>query len=79
MSWLARLLGADSNGDSVDQAVVEDLLTFEEENDRLLPNNLTPEDIARLEAAGWIVDLRTGQLIPEAEANDYTVVKSWES
>ena len=79
MSWLSRLLGADSDGDSVDQNVVEDLLSFEEENDMLLPNNLTAEDIARFEAAGWVVDLRTGQLIPEAEANDYTVVKSWES
>ena len=77
MNWLSRLLDADS--DEVDLRVVEDLLTFEEESDMLLPNNLTAEDIARFEAAGWIVDLRTGQLIPEAEANDYTVVKSWES
>jgi hypothetical protein len=38
MSWLSRLLGADD--DSVDQNVVEDLLTWEEENDTLLPNNL---------------------------------------
>lgn len=71
MSWLSRLLGAD--GDSVDQNVVEDLLTFEEENDMLLPNNLTAEDIARFEAAGLVVDLVTGQLIPEAEANSYEV------
>ena len=71
MSWLSRLLGADD--DSVDQNVIEDLLTWEEENDTLLPNNLTPEDIARFEADGWIVDLRTGQLIPEAEANGYEV------
>jgi len=73
MSWLSRLLGADSNNDSVDQNVVEDLLTFEEENDTLLPNNLTPEDIARFEAMGYVVDLVTGQLIPESEANDYGV------
>lgn len=54
-------------------AACEALLTWEEENDTLLPNNLTPEDIARFEAAGWIIDLRTGQLIPEAEANGYEV------
>ena len=71
MNWLSRLLDADS--DEVDLRVVEDLLTFEEESDMLLPNNLTAEDIARFEAAGWIVDLRTGQLIPEAEANSYEV------
>ena len=55
------------------EVVVEDLLTFEEENDMLLPNNLTPEDIARFEAAGFVIDLVTGQLIPEAEANSYEV------
>ncbi len=55
------------------ETVVEDLLTFEEENDMLLPNNLTPEDIARFEAMGYVVDLVTGQLIPEAEANNYEV------
>lgn len=73
MSLLSRLLGADSDGDSVDQNVVEDLLSFEEENDMLLPNNLTAEDIARFEAAGFVVDLTTGRLIPEAEANSYEV------
>ena len=73
MSWLSRLLGADSDGDSVDQNAVEDLLSFEEENDMLLPNNLTAEDIARFEAAGFVVDLTTGRLIPEAEANGYEV------
>ena len=71
MNWLSRLLGAD--GDAVDQNGVEDLLTFEEENDMLLPNGLTAEDIARLEAAGFVVDLVTGRLIPEAEANGYEV------
>lgn len=55
------------------EKVVEDLLTFEEENDMLLPNNLTPEDIAHFEAAGLVVDLVTGQLIPEDEANSYEV------
>lgn len=52
---------------------VIDLETWEEENDQLLPNNLTAEDIERFEAAGFIVDLDTGQLIPEAEANAYTL------
>lgn len=69
MSWLSRLLGADS----INQNVVEDLLTWEEENDTLLPNNLTAEDIARFEAMGYVVDLVTGRLIPEAEANGYEV------
>jgi len=69
MSWLSRLLGTDD----VDQNVVEDLLTFEEENDMLLPNGLTPEDIARFEAAGFVVDLVSGQLIPLSEADGYEV------
>jgi hypothetical protein len=69
MNWLSRLLGADG----VDPNAVEDLLNFEEEEDMLLPNNLTPEDIAAFEAAGYVVDLETGQLIPESEANAYEV------
>ena len=70
MNWLSRLLGAD---DGVDQNAVEDLLAWEEEEDALLPNGLTPEDIARFEAAGFVVDLATGRLIPEMEANGYEV------
>lgn len=76
MSWWSKLIGSGndaSDSDSVDQNVVEDLLSFEEENDMLLPNNLTPEDIARFEAMGYVVDLVTGQLIPESEADDYGV------
>lgn len=68
MTWLEKLLGA-----TVDNNAVEDLLTWEEENDQLLPNGLTPEDIARFEAMGYVVDLETGRLIPEADANNYGV------
>ena len=68
MTWLDLLLGANAANDSV-----EDLLTWEEENDQLLPNDLTAEDIARLEDMGYIVDLNTGALIPEADANNYGV------
>ena len=39
---------------------VEDLLTWEEENDALLPNGFTAEQIADLEEDGLIVDLVTG-------------------
>lgn len=53
--------------------VVEDLLTWEEENDQLLPDGWTPEQIALAESQGYVVDLETGELIPEEEANDYTV------
>lgn len=77
MSWLSRLLGTDDNddndGDNTVQDAVEDLLTWEEESDMLLPNNLTAEDIAAFEEAGFVVDLETGQLIPEDEANGYEV------
>ncbi len=52
---------------------VEDLLTWEEEQDQLLPNGMTPEQIAELEADGYIVNLETGEIIPESEANDYGV------
>lgn len=75
MSWWSKLIGSgdDASDSDVDRNVVEDLLSFEEENDMLLPNNLTPEDIARFEEAGYVVDLKTGQLIPESEADDYGV------
>lgn len=53
--------------------IVEDLLTWEEENDALLPNNMTPEEIAALEEQGYIVNLETGEIIPENEANNYGV------
>jgi len=53
--------------------VIEDLLTWEEENDALLPNNMTPEEIAKLEEQGYIVNLETGEIIPENEANNYGV------
>lgn len=53
--------------------VIEDLLTWEEENDSLLPNDMTPEEIAELEEQGYIVNLETGEIIPETEADDYGV------
>lgn len=71
MSWLNDWLSSFSSS-NITQAA-EDLLSWEEETDALLPNNLTAEDIARFEAAGWIVDLETGSLIPEGEANAYTL------
>ena len=53
--------------------VIEDLLTWEEENDALLPNDMTPEEIADFEEQGYIVNLETGEIIPENEANNYGV------
>lgn len=53
--------------------IVEDLLTWEEETDALLPNNMTPEEIAELEEQGYVVNLQTGEIIPESEANNYGV------
>lgn len=52
---------------------IEDLLTWEEENDALLPNGMSAEEIAELEADGYVVNLETGEIIPESEANDYGV------
>ena len=57
----------------INTQVVEDLLTWEEENDALLPNNMTPEEIADLEEQGYIVNLETGEIIPLSEADDYGV------
>lgn len=68
MTWREIFLGATADNDAT-----EDLLTWEEENDQLLPNGLTPEDIARFESLGYVVDLDTGALIPEADANNYGV------
>ena len=52
---------------------IEDLLSWGEESDALLPLGMTPEEIAQLEAEGYVVNLETGEIIPEAEANDYGV------
>ena len=57
----------------INTQVIEDLLSWEEENDSLLPNNMTPEQIAELEEQGYIVNLETGEIIPENEANNYGV------
>ena len=74
MSWHDALINAlfGSTGAELSPAAI-DLESWEEETHQLLPNNLTAEDIARFEQAGWIVDLETGQLIREADANAYTV------
>lgn len=53
--------------------VIEDLLTWEEENDQLLPDGMTPEQIAELEEQGYVVNLETGEIIPEEEANQYGI------
>ena len=48
-------------------AACEDLLDWEEENDALLPNGMTEQEIADLEADGQVVDLVTGAITPLAE------------
>jgi len=48
-------------------AACEDLLDWEEENDALLPNGMTEQEIAGLEADGFVVDLVTGAVTPLAE------------
>ena len=48
-------------------AACEDLLNWEEENDALLPNGMTEQEIADLEADGQVVDLVTGAVTPLAE------------
>ena len=48
-------------------AACEDLLDWEEENDALLPNGMTEQEIADLEAAGFVVDLVTGAVTPLVE------------
>ncbi len=79
MSWWSdwwsgpQFLGDGESPEEHRQAVKEDLLTFEEENDMLLPNGMTPEEIAELEMQGYVVNLLTGEIIPEEEADDYGV------
>lgn len=53
--------------------VVDALLSWEEENDQLLPCGMTPEKIALIEAQGYVVNLETGEIIPLSEADDYGV------
>lgn len=49
----------------------EDLLTWEEDEAKALP--MSEAAIAALEAAGYVVNLDTGAIVPEEEANGYTV------
>ncbi len=48
-------------------AACEDLLDWEEEEHALLPNGMTEQEIADLEAEGFIVNLVTGAVTPLAE------------
>ena len=73
MSWLDKLTNLSGSTGAEPSPAAIDLETWEEEEDKLLPNGLTAADIAAFEQAGWIVDLETGRLIPEAQANAYTV------
>ena len=52
---------------------IQDLRTWEEEEQRFLPKGITPEAVATFEAQGYVVDLETGELIPEDEANHYSL------
>ena len=52
----------------IEMQVIEDLLDWEEENDCLLPDGMSAEDIAELEARGLIVDLTTGKIMTTNEA-----------
>ncbi len=52
---------------------IQDLRTWTEEEQRALPKGMTPEEIATFEAQGYVVDLKTGKLIPENEANHYSL------
>ncbi|MFN8493114.1 MAG: hypothetical protein U0350_36260 [Caldilineaceae bacterium] len=58
----------------VEMQAIDDLLNWEEENDCLLPGALSAEQIAELEARGLVVDLLTGEIMTEAEAE----VRLWE-
>ncbi len=71
MSWLNDFLA--NFGASNQSAAAEDLLTWEEENDQLLPEGWTAEAIAAAEAAGYVVDLDTGELISLDDVNNYQV------
>jgi len=50
------------------RAATDDLLSWEEEEDRLLPGGMTPEQIADLEEDGFIVDLLTGEVSVDPDA-----------
>lgn len=49
-----------------EMAIIEDLLNWEEEEHDILP--MTPEQIVALEAAGYIVDLRNGEVFRDPDA-----------
>lgn len=49
-------------GEHEEMQVIDDLLDFEEENDRLLPAGWTAEAIAEVEARGQVVNLETGEI-----------------
>ena len=49
-----------------EMAIIEDLLNWEEEEHDILP--MTPEQIAALEAAGYIVVLTAGEIFRDPDA-----------
>jgi hypothetical protein len=49
-------------GEHEEMKRIDDLLDWEEENDKLLPPGWTAEQIAEVEAQGKIVNLETGEI-----------------
>jgi hypothetical protein len=49
-------------GEHEEMKRIDDLLDWEEENDRLLPPGWTAEQIAEVEARGLVVNLETGEI-----------------
>ncbi len=60
MSWLTDLISQFVETDH--SQVINDLENWEEEEHQLLPNGMSAQTIADLEADGFIVDLVTGEL-----------------
>lgn len=61
MGLLSGLFGRDA------AATIDDLETWEEENDKRLP--MSAEAIAHLEACGLLVDLETGAVTRDPDAD----------
>lgn len=64
MKWLSDLFAGSKVADTIN-----DLENWEEENDALLPNGMSAAEIANLEAAGFIVDLETGKVSRDPDAD----------
>ena len=65
MSWLSGIFKSNQAAETI-----RDLENWEEETDALLPNGMSAAEIAHLESVGYLVDLETGAVSRDPDADN---------